>query len=256
MRCIITFSPTSSKLTFPIAYNSLVQGFIYNYLDRDLSSWLHDEGIRFKKRHFRFLTFSRLIGKYEIKEIEKDKREKIIEFSGPVKLYIGTIHKAVLQSLVENLLKNPTVELGQNVCNVQSIKIETNPNSKGKVRVKTLSPITIYSTLFTADGKKKTYYYSPFEKEWEEKLLDNIRRKAKALGWSDEKISLLDNAYIRPVKVTRRNLQIVYYRDFVIKAWSGVYEIELPEPFFSLVYDSGLGAKTSQGFGMLSILRK
>ena len=241
--------PANSKLTLPIAYNSLVQGFIYRHLDKVLSSWLHNEAIRFEKRHFRFFTFSRLIGTYKLKE-------KIIEFSGPVRLHIGTIHKVVLQSLVENLLKNPSVKLGENSCEVQSIEIEPISTPNGTVRVKTLSPITIYSTLTSPDGKKKTYYYSPFEKDWEKKLLDNIKRKAKALGWDDEKLSLLNNAYIKPVKVNKKNLQIVYYRDTVIKAWSGVYEINLPEPFFSLVYDSGLGAKNSQGFGMVNILKK
>ena len=248
MRCVITFLPANSKLTLPIAYNSLVQGFIYRHLDKTLSSWLHNEAIRFEKRHFRFFTFSRLIGTYKLKE-------KIIEFSGPIRLYIGTIHKVVLQSLVENLLKNPSVKLGENSCSVQSIEIEPIPISDGPILVKTLSPITIYSTLTSPEGKKKTYYYSPFEREWEEKLLDNLRRKAKALGWDDEKISLLNNAHIKAVKVSKKNLQIVYYKNTVIKAWSGLYEINLPEPFFSLAYDSGLGAKTSQGFGMLEVIK-
>jgi CRISPR-associated endoribonuclease Cas6 len=213
-----------------------------------LSNWLHNEAISFEKRRFRFFTFSRLIGSYRLKE-------KKIEFSGPVKLYIGTIHKVVLQSLVENLLKSPSVKLGESSCEIQSIEIEPIPTSNGPTLVKTLSPITIYSTLKGEGGKKKTYYYSPFEKDWEGKLLDNLRRKAKALGWDEEKISLLNSAYIRPAKVSKKNLQIVYYRDTVVKAWSGLYEINLPEPFFSLVYDSGLGAKNSQGFGMLQIVR-
>jgi len=247
LRCIITFL-SASKLALPISYNSLVQGFIYNHIDEVLSNWLHNEAISFEKRRFRFFTFSRLIGSYRLKE-------KKIEFSGPVKLYIGTIHKVVLQSLVENLLKSPSVKLGESSCEIQSIEIEPIPTSNGPTLVRTLSPITIYSTLKGEDGKKKTYYYSPFEKDWEGKLLDNLRRKAKALGWDEEKISLLNSAYIRPAKVSKKNLQIVYYRDTVIKAWSGLYEISLPEPFFSLVYDSGLGAKNSQGFGMLQIVR-
>ncbi len=169
LRCIITFL-SASKFVLPIAYNSLVQGFIYNHIDEVLSSWLHNEAISFEKRRFRFFTFSRLIGSYRLKE-------KKIEFSGPVKLYIGTIHKVVLQSLVENLLKNPSIKLGESSCEIQSIEIEPIPASNGPTLVRTLSPITIYSTLKGADGKKKTYYYSPFEKDWEGKLLDNLRRR-------------------------------------------------------------------------------
>ncbi|HEX30478.1 TPA: CRISPR-associated endoribonuclease Cas6, partial [Candidatus Poribacteria bacterium] len=46
----------------------------------------------------------------------------------------------------------------------------------------------------------------------------------------------------------------VMYRDTVIKGWTGVYELDLPEPFFHLAYDAGLGAKNSQGFGMVEII--
>ncbi len=245
MRCKITFT-SSSNIILPISYNSIVQGFIYRNLDGDISEWLHDEAIKLEKRSFRFFTFSRLLGSYKLKG-------KQIEFSSPVRLYIGTIHKAVLQSLIENLLRNPLTKLGKNRCEIQSIEIEKSPENSGKTLVKTLSPITIYSTLKGSDGKKKTYYYSPFEKDWEKMILDNIRRKAKALGW-DDKLHLLESAYVRPHKVSKKNLQIVFYKDTVIKAWSGLYEINLPEPFFSLIYDSGLGAKNSQGFGMLKVL--
>jgi CRISPR-associated endoribonuclease Cas6 len=44
------------------------------------------------------------------------------------------------------------------------------------------------------------------------------------------------------------------YRDTVIKAWSGIYELDLPEPFFLLAYDSGLGSKNPQGFGMVEVI--
>ena len=100
------------------------------------------------------------------------------------------------------------------------------------VRVQALSPIATYSTLMTADGRKKTYYYSPFEREWEEQLLANLRRKAQALGWEKVRLSGLEGAHIRPIKVDKRDLRIMNYRETVIKAWTGVYELDLPEPFF------------------------
>jgi len=162
MRCIITFLPADDKkLTLPVAYNSLVQGFIYNHLDRTLSSWLHNEAIRFEKRHFRFFTFSRLIGTYRL-------RGKMIEFSGPVKLHVGTIHRVVFHSFVENLLKSSLVRFGKSSCRIERVEIEPAPVPDGPILVKTLSPITTYSTLITPEGKKKTYYFfsffSPFKR--------------------------------------------------------------------------------------------
>jgi CRISPR-associated endoribonuclease Cas6 len=41
----------------------------------------------------------------------------------------------------------------------------------------------------------------------------------------------------------------------VIKGWTGLYEVKLPEPYFRLAYDAGLGSKNAQGFGMVEVLR-
>jgi CRISPR-associated endoribonuclease Cas6 len=51
--------------------------------------------------------------------------------------------------------------------------------------------------------------------------------------------------------VGKQDLRILKYRETVIKAWTGIYELDLPEPFFLLAYESGLGSKNSQGFGMV-----
>jgi CRISPR/Cas system endoribonuclease Cas6 (RAMP superfamily) len=32
-------------------------------------------------------------------------------------------------------------------------------------------------------------------------------------------------------------------------------ELDLPEPFFLLAYDAGLGSKNSQGFGMVEVVK-
>jgi CRISPR-associated endoribonuclease Cas6 len=44
----------------------------------------------------------------------------------------------------------------------------------------TLSPITVYSTLYTAEGKKKTYYFSPYEQEFSQLVSINLARKYRA----------------------------------------------------------------------------
>ncbi len=247
MRCVIELGTTNSVFRLPLAYNSLLQGFIYRHLDKLLSTWLHEEGTPLGKRRFRFFTFSRLLGKYHI---EGDR----IEFSGPVKFHIGSVHEKLLQSLAEHLLKNPQVQLGNSSCEIRSIEVEPLPDLSGPVKVRTLSPITTYSTLTAGDGRKKTYYYNPFEREWEEQLLANLKRKARALGWGEARLAGLEGAHIRPVRVDKRNLRIMRYRNTVIKGWTGVYELALPKPFFLLAYDAGLGAKNPQGFGMVEVM--
>jgi CRISPR-associated endoribonuclease Cas6 len=248
VRFVVEFIPESEEMQLPLAYNSLIQGVIYHNLEKPLADRVHDEGTPFGRRPFRFFTFSKLLGRYQITGTR-------IGFRGPVKLHVGSVHEEVLQSLAEHLLKNPRIQLGRSTCEIRSIEVETLPKLSGPVKVHALSPITTYSTLATADGRKKTYYFSPFEKEWEEKLLANLKRKAQALGWGEGRLAGLEEAHIRPVRVDKRNLRIMRYRDTVIKAWSGIYELDLPEPFFLLAYDSGLGSKNPQGFGMVEVMK-
>jgi CRISPR-associated endoribonuclease Cas6 len=228
----------------PLHYNSAIQGLIYRNLDRVLSDWVHDEGMQFGSRIIRFFTFSRIFGKYRI-----DKER--IEFDGPVQIRIGSVHEQILESLVKHLLTEKVVWLGKERCELLRVEVEKMPKIRRPARVRALSPITTYSTLTARDGRKKTYYYSPQESDWEKQLLANLQRKAQALGWSGKQLASLDGAHIRPLRVGKQDLRILKYRETVIKAWTGIYELDLPEPFFLLAYESGLGSKNSQGFGMV-----
>lgn len=246
MRFKLQLQPQQKVLRLPLNYNSLIQGFIYRNIERTIADWLHKEGTPFGKRQFRFFTFSRFLGRYHI-----DGQK--IEFSGPVTIHISSVHERILQSLAEHLLKKGLVQFGKELCEVRMLEVEPLPLLSRPMRVRVLSPITTYSTLRMADGRKKTYYYSPFEADWEEQLLANLRRKAQALGWEENRLAGLAAARIRPVRVDKRNQHIMKYRETVIKAWTGVYELDLPEPFFLLAYDAGLGSKNPQGFGMVEL---
>ena len=246
MRIVLEFAPSDGKLSLPLHYNSEVQGLIYRNLDRALSRWLHDEGMPLGKRRFKFFTFSRLLGRYRI-------NGDTIEFSGPVRVHIGSVHEEILESLALHLLREPQVRLGKEPCEVAGIEVEPLPRISRPMLVRTLSPITVYRTLYTAEGKRKTYYFNPSEEEWEELILANLRRKARALGWEKPRLEGLTGAHIRPMRVGKRDERIMRYRETVIKGWTGIYELDLPEPFFLLAYDAGLGAKNPQGFGMVEL---
>jgi len=55
--------------------------------------------------------------------------------------------------------------------------------------------------------------------------------------------------------VSNRNLVVANFKGTWIKGWTGLYELNLPEPYFTIAYDTGLGAKNSQGFGMVDVVR-
>jgi CRISPR-associated endoribonuclease Cas6 len=250
MRLRISLAAESSHLQIPVQYNHLLQGLIYHNLDRTLSEWLHEEGHAYGARRFKMFTFSRLFGKRAM-------RDGRVSFDGPVHFFLASVDARVLGSLAEHLLTKPTVRLGNVQCRVTEVGVEPEPqiDPSKPVIVKALSPITAYSTLYTPTGAKKTYYYAPQEKEWGEALISNIARKAKALGWASDIQSDLKDARVRPYKVSKTDQQLLSFKGFWIKGWTGLYEVRLPEPYFRLAYDAGLGSKNAQGFGMVGVVR-
>ena len=255
MRLGITLHPEHDTLTLPLQYNHIVQGFIYHQIEATLANWLHEEGYRTGERQFKLFTFSRIIptGQTRYKIHNSD-----ISFDGPVSFVLAAVNSKMLSSLAEHLLKASSVCLGRNKATVRGVEVLRGPDftHKSNLRVKTLSPITTYSTLLHPSGGKKTYYYSPFEKDWHEQLRDNLVRKATALGWEADAAQALENASFKPLRVTQKDQKIITYKDTVIKGWMGVYELSgLPKAYLELLYDAGLGAKNSQGFGMVEVVR-
>jgi len=247
LRLKITFRPhEDSPAILPVNYNELIQGFIYHYLDEYLAAQLHEEGLKDpeSKRSFKFFTFSRLI------PLEKPKIEKSqIFFSSPIILIIGSPLKEFIQSMANHLIKAEIIKLGNETFLIESIAVEASPPHRENVLVRALSPITVYSTLTAPNGKKKTYYYSPFEEEFETLIIENLNKKYRALTGEEASFS----GSIKPFKVSSRNQRIVLYKGTVIKGWDGVYELSLPPELFYLAFEAGLGSKNSQGFGCIEV---
>jgi CRISPR-associated endoribonuclease Cas6 len=252
MRITITLEPIS-ELNIPIHYSSLLQGLIYRQLDATLANWLHEEAYQANSRIYKMFTFSRLTpangSRYQLSGGR-------IRFSGPASFTLASVNADVLSSLAEHLLKTSEVQLGPCACTVRGIEVLKPPevNFSQPVRVKALSPITLYSTLSHADGRKKTYYYSPFERDWLEQLRGNLIRKARALGWEDDAAKALQDATFKPLRVSQKDQKILSYKGTVIKGWLGTYKVSLPEAYFWLAYDVGVGAKNAQGFGMVEVV--
>lgn len=246
MRVEISIQAQGS-VTVPYSYNHIVQGFIYMLLDPVLRRTLHEEGYAYEKRKFRLFTFSRLMGKFRA-------RDNSLEFSPPVKLHVSSPKSDILRSLTEGLFKKDKFALGSNDVFVESINVLAKPDFKDFPVIKILSPMTVYSTLTKADGAKKTYYYSPFEKEFGLLIKNNLLKKYEA---AFNKNPEGKDFSIVPYKVRPSDEKVILYarhrdsqvKPTVIKAWMGLYKIEGDRELVELAYDAGLGSKNSQGFG-------
>ena len=251
MRLTITFEVPGFKAKFPIHYNHALQGFIYHHISTNLADFLHNRGYRYEKRVFRLFTFSRLMGRFEI-----EKESGAIIFAGPFKFQISSPDNDFLQEFAETLARFPEVSIENNPLLVSSIEVHFSPSPTSPALIRMLSPLTIYSTLSTPNGKKKTYYYSPFEKEFSRLIQKNLVKKYAAFYHTPP---VSDEFKISPVKVDKRSEKIIKYTpgrgyDTIVKAWMGVYRIEGNPELILLGYDAGLGAKTPQGFGMFEMV--
>lgn len=244
VRLRFSFAPGSGACVLPVHYNHIVQAFVYAHLDEPLAESLHDQGAVEGNRRLKLFTFSRLQGRSVVLNGQ-------ITFPEGFSLVVASPEVEFLESLARHVICAVELRLGQNALRVTAVEVDPDPPYRNPALMRALSPITVYSTLSRADGKRKTYYYSPFETEFSELLLSNLQRKHRVLYGSEVP---LDGAYIRPSSVKSRNEHIALYKGTVIKAWSGIYEVSLPEPLFQLTLDAGLGSKNAQGFGCMDVL--
>ncbi|MFB6273403.1 MAG: CRISPR-associated endoribonuclease Cas6 [Salinibacter sp.] len=242
MRLELQLTPPSEELVIPRQYNPLLQGLLYHHLDKPIAQQMHEEGFRDPQgqRPLKFFTFSRLLGKWQAQG------DRMV-FRGPIRWVVASPYEDLLASLFNHLLTNRQLRLGDQPVEVAELSAEPAAEWSGTAQVKMLSPVTVYSTLYTAEGTPKTYYYSPFEGEFEDQVLKNLQRKARV--WYGEEFPL--EGRVRPVKASSRDQHIVKFKGTVIKAWTGIYELDLSPAFWAMAYHAGIGAKNSQGFGCI-----
>jgi len=243
MRIKITFEEIEGKeIKLPVHYNYIIQSFIYKNITDELSEFLHNKGFEFEKRKFKMFVFSRIFS-FQIKFIKEE-----INFGNKIYFYISSPFNEFLSQFAENLLKKYEFEIYKNNLYLKELYVLPMPKFEKKMKIKMISPMTVYSTLQKGE-KKKTYYYSPFEDEFKILIKENLRKKYQSFYNLEKEFDFT----IKPEKVNKNMEKIIIYKGTVIKGWLGTYEIQSDEEIIKFAYDSGLGSKNSQGFGMFEI---
>ncbi len=242
MQIKIVIEPVkNNSVTLSVHHNDILQGFIYRNLSKTIARSVHNSGYRLGKRAFRLFTFSRLYGKFQ-----RSNNELI--YNGKCSLWVASPVTEILESFASSLARKGIITLGKNACQITAIEVPFQGEYPSEILVRTLSPITVYSTLYDSNKRKKTYYYTPFEKEFPELIKANLIKKFKVLN-SESPVP--EKFEIKPEKVSNQNHHIVFYKKTVVKAWSGIYRLSGSPELIKIAFDCGLGAKNSQGFGMI-----
>ena len=237
MELIITHD--ANNLILPIAYNSILQGIIYNNLSEkpELSRFIHNNGYSFNSRKTKGFTFSNIEGKFRIDN------KKII-FNGLISLRIRSINPILINTIANSIRNNGINYCGQQYNDV-SCEIKDESVEEDSIYIQMVSPICIYQTIDC-----KTIYYTPLDEEFYELLNDNFYRKY----FSYFGIYPYSRINIIPIDVREKDKIVTKYKNFYIMGYKGVYKLEGERKYLDFLFQVGLGSKCSQGFGMFDIL--
>ena len=231
-------------IILPIQYNQLIQGLIYNYLSEEKAAFLHETGFPYEKRNFKLFTFSRIFGK-----LIKNPPRGFLQFEPKIQLQVSSAIDWILQDLADRMMRSGILRLGKTQLRLESIQVHAPHRFSSEIKIKMLAPMTTYSTLVKADGKKLTHYYTPHDAEFSQLISNNLKKKYKIINDSDFQGVL----QIKPLFKGNRE-RIILFKSFVIKAWDGIYQLTGSPELIQVAYDTGLGSKNSQGFGMWELL--
>lgn len=243
MRCTLWLN-SSEDICLPVDYNHIVQSWIYHSISEKLAIFLHDHGFMVGKRAFRLFCFSRLSGNYTIDH-------QHIIYHDRVKLVITSPLSFFLEEFVNGITLCPYIRLGRNTINVESIEVGQEEIAKSEILVRTLSPIILYSTMLRGDGRQYTVYFEPGNTDYDELLTHNLCHKYQALM---EEATVVPEGMIHAVPLRGGKMNIVKYKNFIMKGFLGKIKLSGPTELLQLGIDCGIGGKNAQGFGCVTTL--
>ena len=107
------------------------------------------------------------------------------------------------------------------------------------------TPIVVYHT----EPSGFVRYFNPFEREFFEHILRNIRNKYEMFY---EK-PLPDGVTVKCVAPSDKDKCVTRYEKSIITAWYGSYSLTAAPEVLDYIWHTGLGSKNSMGFGTVSV---
>ncbi len=230
----------NKPVTLPINYNHILQGVIFNAVFANYPNYadaLHDSGAPSGKRSYKAFTYGPLIGKHYVKN-------KRITFTDDITWEIRSSDR-VLISILRLYFESHGINLLSYRFRHIDVYAEDLILNDGKALIEVVSPVIAYSTL----ENNYTYYYTPEERGFYELTKLNAYRRYDAINKTAP-----GDIEFRPVHVHKSDKVVTKYRGTIIVGWKGMYELEGDPELIDFLYQTGLGSKNSQGFGMFDVI--
>lgn len=229
-------------LTLPIAYQKTLQGFLYRMLSFSpgYSAFLHDYGYTDEQYAFKLFVFGQIEGQHKV-------HLPYITFYDQIAFEVRSPMDAFCQVFWQGVMHAPSYELNHQEMDLLGCVSCRRQIGTDHVKLRMLSPLTVSTTYYTDEGKKKTYYYAPSDEDFKEALVSNYKRR-----WQSAFIDMAPpEIAVKPLHVTAQDKFVTRFGGKIyITGWNGIYLLEGDPLALTFLYDAGLGARGSQGFGL------
>lgn len=228
------------QLILPLNYHHILQSIIYQGLPAayGYSRQMHEEGYGSGTRRFKLFTFSLIRGHYEI-------AGRKIMFRGDVSWEVRSPDIYMMQLLAEGI-KRYGIDYGSQHFEDVAVRLSDDTVEADALNICMRSPICLYST---DPETGKTCFYAPDDEEFGLRLNENFYRKYQACYGVEPESGI----GIEPVRVSRRDKYVTRYKNFYISGWLGRYRLSGERKYLDFLYQTGLGSRNSQGFGMFDM---
>lgn len=238
---LVLGSLDGKDVNLPVHYNRPLQGLFYSLMSESMP-YYHDKGTKSDDKKLKLFTYSRIYPHNSFKVYNKR-----MQFEGTFSIFFASPMDELVEAVLKSLEDQKILRIEKNYFTLLKYEKIISEVKSEELLVKTLSPITAYSTILLPNGSRYTHYFSPYSSDFKKLVEDNLKRKAKALKIEANS----SNFSIEPYGITEKNEKLLFYKDIIIKGWTGYFILRGDASLIQLALNSGLGAKNAQGFGMV-----
>lgn len=236
----------NEPITLPLGYQYALQSLIYKIIqvgDADYSEFLHSEGYPGLSSNLKLFTFGMISGKNKINRTH-------ITFYDSIEFEVRCVMEDFFNAFLKGLDTSDIWDLNHNPIKLERADIYNLIIEGSDITISMISPLTIHITRILND-QKKTLYLNPLNYEIQDLLSQNTRNKiAAAYGVDiDEDVTFICESLKRSDKIVTS-----FKNKIKITGWMGNYQLKAPPQVLTLLYNTGLGDRNSQGFGMFEVL--
>ncbi len=231
MRLLVTLS---GGVRLPLAYRREQQGLLYHLLSSHpaYSAFVHDQGHEAGKKRFKLFTFSALQGRYTVEGKE-------IIFPDSLRFEVRSPDETLISTICSACQPGTPVMLGDRPMNVERCQLLPLPRLSDGMEV-----VARTGTVHTTDAQGHTRYYAPDEADFLPAIQANALRK-----WQGLYPGASFDFSAEPGGGDWKR-QVTTFKGTYITAWTGRLILHGAPHALAFLYNTGLGARNSQGFGI------